>query len=102
MPAGRPKGYAKTGGRKTGTPNKINSDATALMNEFGFDPIKGMMSIAADLEVEVAIRAKMFSELAQYVYPKKRSVENRFVDAEGRDRPLQLSDLDRIASDVSE
>jgi hypothetical protein len=73
--AGRPKGIAKTGGRKAGTPNKINSSATALMNQFGFDPLKGMMAIAMDKQVDVAIRARMFSELAQYVYAKRRAIE---------------------------
>jgi len=44
----RPKGQPKLGGRKKGTPNKLSATARALMDQFGFDPLKGMMAIAAD------------------------------------------------------
>lgn len=76
MPRGKPKGLPKSGGRKAGTPNKIKASADELMNDFGFDPLKGMMSIAADLDVDIAIRARMFSELSQYVYAKRRAIEH--------------------------
>jgi hypothetical protein len=74
--AGRLKGSPKTGGRKAGTPNKIRGRAAELMNEYGFDPIRSMIAIAADPANEIAIRARMLSELAQYVYPKLRQVEH--------------------------
>ena len=73
--AGRPKGIPKTGGRKAGTPNKLNATARALMEQFGFDPLKGMISIAIDADQEPAIRARMYAELAQYAYPKLRAME---------------------------
>jgi hypothetical protein len=74
--AGRPKGIPKTGGRKAGTPNKIRSRAAELMNEYGFDPLRGMMAIASDPKNDLAIRARMYAELAQYAYPKLRQVEH--------------------------
>jgi hypothetical protein len=74
--AGRPKGIPKTGGRKAGTPNKIRSRASELMNEYGFDPLRSMIAIAADPANELAIRARMLAELAQYAYPKLRQVEH--------------------------
>lgn len=73
-------GTPKTGGRKAGTPNKIKASATELLNEIGFDPLRGMAVLAKDDSVPVAIRSRMLAELAQYVYPKRRSVELSGVD----------------------
>ena len=93
----RPKGIPKTGGRKPGTPNRINASAIALMDQFGFDPLKGMMVIAVDKEVELAIRARMFSELAKYAYSQRRAIDVRVVDEDGKDRPFSLSDARALA-----
>jgi hypothetical protein len=36
----------------------------------------------------------MYAELAQYVHPKRRAVESRFVDSQGKDRyPLDLESV---------
>ena len=36
----------------------------------------------------------MYAELAQYVYAKRRAVDSRFVDSEGRDRkPLDIESV---------
>ena len=35
----------KTGGRKTGTPNKRTQDITALLDRLGCNPIEGMAPI---------------------------------------------------------
>lgn len=72
----RPKGLPKTGGRKPGIRNKLSESARALMQEFGFDPLKGMMAIAADPKNDVGLRGRMYAELAQYAYPKLRAVEH--------------------------
>jgi hypothetical protein len=37
----------KTGGRKTGTPNKRTQDITALLDRLGCNPIEGMAHIAS-------------------------------------------------------
>lgn len=34
MPAGKPKGYPKTGGRQPGTPNKATADVRAMVAAF--------------------------------------------------------------------
>lgn len=72
----RPKGLPKTGGRKPGIRNKLSESARQLMQEFGFDPLKGMMAIAADPKNDMGLRGRMYSELAQYAYPKLRQVEH--------------------------
>ena len=65
----------KTGGRKTGTPNKRTQDITALLDRLGCNPIEGMAHIAMDTFNPLEIRARMYAELAQYVAPKRKSVE---------------------------
>src|SRR4051794_5689188 len=62
-------------GRAKGTPNKLTCEAAAVLAQYGVDPIKGMLSICADPECSLELKAKMYSELAQYVYPKRKSVE---------------------------
>ena len=73
--SGRPKGLPKTGGRKSGTPNKRTIAVEDKLAEIGCDPIKGMASIAIDTQNPLPIRAKMFAELAPYFVPRRRAIE---------------------------
>ena len=41
----------------------------------GCDPIAGMAAIATDEKQDIALRAAMYKELAQYVAPKRKAVE---------------------------
>lgn len=53
-----------------------------------------MARIAADPKAPIELRARMYAELAQYVHPKRRAIDSRFVDSEGRDRfPLDLESV---------
>lgn len=76
---GRQKGQAKTGGRKPGTPNKTNSDTTAKVSElchaYGFDPLESMILLAKSDDLELPYKIALLKELAQYVYPKRKSIE---------------------------
>jgi hypothetical protein len=65
----------KTGGRKAGTPNKRSVEVAARLEELGVDPVAGMAALAVDPQVPVEVRARMFSELAQYVAPKRKAVD---------------------------
>lgn len=65
----------KTGGRVKGSLNKRRVDVQERILELGCDPIEGMAAIALDNEAPLELRARMFSELAQYIWPKLRSVE---------------------------
>ena len=66
----------KTGGRKAGTPNKRTLDVIERLDQLGCDPIEGMAKIALDPQNAVELRARMFSDLAQYVAPKRRAVDH--------------------------
>jgi len=65
----------KTGGRVKGTPNKATQDVHARLKELGCDPIEGMAILALDTSNPPELRGRMFSELAQYVAPKRKAVE---------------------------
>ena len=43
--------------------------------ELKCDPIEGMVVLAQDETTNIGVRAKLYSELANYVYPKRRAVE---------------------------
>jgi hypothetical protein len=64
-------------GRPQGSKNRRTRETEERLTRLGCDPIEGMARIAMDGKVEVAIRARMYAELAQYVAPKLRAVEHR-------------------------
>tara|TARA_R110000737_G_C14163245_1_gene409926 strand:+ start:147 stop:455 length:309 start_codon:yes stop_codon:yes gene_type:complete len=70
------KGY-KTGGRVKGKPNKVQAEVAERLTVLDCDPIAGMVAIAkqAMVEGELVIAGNMFKELAQYVAPKRKSIE---------------------------
>lgn len=69
----------KSGGRSRGTPNKITAirdEVTEKLRKLGCDPIEGMAIIAKDPKTDIALRGRMYAELAQYVLPKRKAVEH--------------------------
>jgi hypothetical protein len=66
----------KTGGRVKGTPNKGTVAVAARLEAIGCDPIAGMARIAMDINTPIEVRAKLYSELAQYVAPKRKAIEH--------------------------
>lgn len=66
----------KTGGRVAGTPNKATADLRERLSTLGCDPIEGLARIAGNSRTPVAVRARCFAELAQYVYPKRKALEH--------------------------
>jgi hypothetical protein len=65
----------KTGGRKKGTPNRRTLEVVDLLNNLGCDPIEGMARLALDPTNSPELRGRLFSELAQYVAPKRKSID---------------------------
>ena len=61
-------------------PNKRTLEISARLAELSCDPIEGMARLAMDSKNTPELRGRMFSELAQYVYPKRKAVE---VSAQG-------------------
>lgn len=72
---GRPAGLPKTGGRKKGTPNKATLTVAEQLEKLGCDPIEGMARIAMDENNSPELRGRYYSELAQYLYPKRKPVD---------------------------
>ncbi len=73
----------KTGGRVAGTPNKRTQDVIERLDALGCDPILGMARIAMDEANAPELRGGMFSELAQYVAPKRRAIDHSAADGAG-------------------
>ena len=71
----RPKGLPKTGGRIRGTPNRKTELVAKKLAKLGCDPIEGLARIALDPETKPEIKVRCFSELAQYLYPKRKAVD---------------------------
>lgn len=63
-------------GRQKGTPNRATAEVSERLTELGCDPIEGMASIAANETNPPELRGRMYAELAQYVYPKRKAVEH--------------------------
>jgi hypothetical protein len=69
------KGHSKIPG--SGRVKGMSSKATvsAILSQLKCDPIEGMARIAMDSNQSAQLRGRMFAELAQYVYPKRRAIE---------------------------
>jgi hypothetical protein len=76
MPGGGSKPGERRGGRKRGSPNRRTLDVIEKLAALECDPIAGMARIAMNKENPLDIRARMFSELAQYVAPKRKAIEH--------------------------
>jgi hypothetical protein len=73
--SGRPAGLPKTGGRQKGTPNKASLPVAEKLEALGCDPIAGMAGIAMDEKNSPETRGRYYSELAQYLYPKRKALD---------------------------
>jgi hypothetical protein len=73
-------------GRKPGSSPKAT--VAAILLNLKCDPVAGLATLAADEKNKPEVRARCYAELLQYVHPKKRSIEQRFVDGEGNDREM--------------
>ncbi len=67
---------AKTGGRKKGPPNKRTQEVIDKLAALDCDPIAGMAKIALDEKNTPELRGRMFSELSQYIAPKRKAIEH--------------------------
>ena len=92
MPVGK-----KYGGRVKGTPNKSSQTIMDKLAELNCDPIEGMATIARKAmdEGEFILAGTMYRELAQYVAPKRKSVEmNTHVSFEQKLHDMSQEELD--------
>ncbi len=65
--------------RTKGSLNKRTQEVIDRLNELGFDPIQGMVQIAneARQQGDLALSGAMCKELAQYMYPKIKSITHQ-------------------------
>jgi hypothetical protein len=54
----------------------MGRDVSARLRALGCDPIEGMAILAMDKGNSPELRGRMFSELAQYEYPKLKAIEH--------------------------
>jgi hypothetical protein len=66
----------KTGGREKGTPNNKTLEVAAILEEVGWDPIRGMAKLAMNPRNTPELRGRMFSELAQYLHARRKAIEH--------------------------
>ena len=85
---GRPRGLGrvKGSGRQKGVPNKRTAEARELLLALKCDPLTGMARIAMNAKNPPELRGRMYSELAQYLFPKRKAIEVR-----GEDGPYVLA-----------
>jgi hypothetical protein len=69
-------GKREGAGRKKGVPNKRNLEIVERLLELGCDPIEGMALIAQDKNNTPELRGRMYAELAQYMFPKRKAIEH--------------------------
>ena len=78
---GRAKGCTKTGGRKKGTPNRVQADLKRLLNDFLNDERERMQNDW--LKLAPPQRAELYCKLLSYVVPKQQAVSvEAMVEAE--------------------
>jgi hypothetical protein len=80
----------KTGGRVAGTPNRKTRDVEELLASLDCDPIRGMAEIARNPEASLELRGRMYAELSQYVYPKRKAVEHSSAGGESIGGKLEV------------
>jgi hypothetical protein len=81
----------KTGGRIAGTPNRKTQEIGELLESLGCNPIQGMAEIAMNSEASLELRGRMYAELAQYVYPKRRALAHQMLDEQGNPKKLEIT-----------
>ena len=72
----------KTGGRTAGTLNRKTVEIVTRLEALGCDPVAGMTAIALNESNAPELRGRMFAELAQYLYPKRKAVQHTGGDGE--------------------
>lgn len=89
--AGRRKGTVKTGGRKKGTTNKDKQELRDRIRSKYPDycPVEAMCKIAQDPLTEIAYQVQCNKEVAQYIYPKLKSIDHNHGGQEGN--PIKAS-----------
>ena len=92
---GRPAGLPKTGGRTKGTPNRCTVALKEKLDAIGCDPMIELARIGMNEKNPTALRVQCFSEIAQYVYPKRKPVDY------SNDQPMVTTVITKLESGES-
>ena len=87
----------KSGGRVAGTPNKRSQEVKQRLDELGCDPIEGMAKLAMDDDTSNELRGQMYKELAQYIAPKRRAIEQEITMSR---EPTRQEAFNQLAAQV--
>ncbi len=92
-PKGKPR--PPGAGRRAGTPNKSSLDLVQKCIDRGIDVFDELLQIAMTT-VNPAERFKMFSEISQYLYPKRKALEiDGSINMELARKAEEISQLDK-------
>ena len=69
----RPQGLPKTGGRQRGVPNKNSFALKELLESQKCEPVTELLKTLPELEAKE--RADVYLNLLQYLYPKRKAIE---------------------------
>lgn len=88
---GKKPGSPKTGGRKKGSLDKPKQELIyRIKAKFpNYCPVEAMCIIAQDFENETSLRLSASKEVAQYIYPKLKSIDHNHGGQE--DNPIKTS-----------
>lgn len=65
----------KSGGRKSGTPNKYTQSLYDKCAEAGVDPFMVFIDMIKDPSIDPHLKLKAATEAAKYLYPTRKAVE---------------------------
>jgi len=97
----------KYGGRRAGTPNKKTVDLMNLARKLGVDPFEILLLVAKGSwkklgyesdQITLANRLWAAAEAAQYLYPKRKSVEHSGKDG----GPIEVAQTAKITGLLNE
>ncbi len=72
MPHG---GKRQGAGRPKGAINKVNTEVAKQLGDLGFNPIVEMVNLYHDPEADLTLKQNVCKELAQYIAPKRKSMD---------------------------
>ena len=79
----RPEGLPKTGGRKSGTPNKRTTLLVTKFQSAGFDPVDQLIDLIPSLPP--LERSQVLLSLLPYLYPRRKPSDLIFEPADMTD-----------------
>lgn len=97
-------GHARIAGRKKGTKNKVSTSMREAIakNWPGYHPVVAMAALANDESQPIELRFSANREVAQYLEPKRKSVEHFRVIEDGPIQRMTLDELNSLRSQLVE